>query len=723
MKTTIAFLLLCPVLLLAQSNKLPTERVFIASEHTEYKSGDTIVVRGQVITSDTVFYPYSKYVYVELFNDRDSVFLRQKVVCGERGDFYTGIPMEYELPDQVYYLRAYTRLMQNFNTETYPIIPIRLGAWKAEAPTGDILCSLFPEGGHWGDGIPQNIGVSFTNNDKEPVPLSYVVTNQRDDTICVQTTTSSGWQIISMTPQKGDRYTVSATVNGDHYRFLLPDRQSVPTLQATIRYDRLVYKVLFAEQMRSKAHLYLFHQDIGLQEITLNNNEGVVQLDGFSEGVVLLTLTNDTHDVLAQRTLWLEDTPIGESYEMKSEYAPGEPLELDGLLEPDKSAFTYVRLLPADHWYIPYGEVSLKFESELRSSGSFPLYYCRESNEERRVGLNAWLLSATSKRLDIKKLLKTGFSYTYAPEENMVLKGQVKTKGGRPVANGTLVAYNTENGLTYNADMNKKGEFMIGVDDFEEGNTFFLQAYGLKEKSDYYDYQLLNDTFPAIRNWNKIREDNYIVEVESGVYDKSTFRFDGDNKLPEVVVKAKVRSKAYVPTNKFYAHRYLDQEILAKRNYTTFFQLIHEFPSLKISQNEETKMYVIESIRKSSLFSPDSVVILVDGCRMTADELFNSVSLNDVYSVEFLSHWQALAVVAGAINGALVIKTKMYQVNRDEVIPKGVLYTPTGIANLRMPPYPLKTHAPMEKGTYRLVVDRISKEKGIRTVEKLIMVE
>ncbi len=723
MKILLVFLLYCPFLLWAQSYRPPIEKIFLTTDQMTYHSGDSLFVCGQVIREDTAFYPYSRYAYVEMFDARDSVLLRQRVACEEKGDFYTQIPLEYEWADQVYYIRAYTKFMQNFQPETFPVVPIRLGDRKTAPEASDIQCAFFPEGGHWVDGIPQSLSISFSRNNGEPVRVSYVVTNQQEDTIAVQTTTSSGWQIIRMTPQQGERYMVNTIIDGNLYRFLLPDRKVVPTLQAGFHYGKLAYKVLFSEKLPLDAHLYLFHPGIGLQEITLNNPEGVIQLDSMSDGLAILALTDGNKEILSQRTVWVGNAPRGEAVKLKTTYFPGETLDLGEIVEGYRNLTAFVRILPAgDPGYIPRSEVGLNYESELRSPLCFPAHYCNEDNSEKKTDLAAWLYSASSKRLDIKRQLQQGFSYAHRPEGNLVFRGQVKTKSGRPVANGNLIAYHTNKGLTYEATTDAKGLFTIAVDDFKEGDSFFMQAYDVEGKSNYYNYYLQNDTFPIVANWNRVREDNPALQVEWDAVDNRTFSFDKVNKLPELIVKARVRAKDYIPTNKFYSHRFMDRERIAKRNYVDFFSLLRKFPMIRITQNEEGK-YSIESTRQSTLSGGSILVILLDGNRITADELFTTTSLNDVYSVELLSPWQTLEVVSGAVNGVLVVKTMIHQVNKEKVSPQGILYTPMGIANLNTPHPPSPIHAPTVKGTYRLLVDLLSKEKGIRTIEKIIKIE
>ena len=57
-----------------------TEQICLNLEKTEYLPGDTLLLEGQVMClAEDRFLPYSNYLYIECFNKKDSVLVRQKV--------------------------------------------------------------------------------------------------------------------------------------------------------------------------------------------------------------------------------------------------------------------------------------------------------------------------------------------------------------------------------------------------------------------------------------------------------------------------------------------------------------------------------------------------------------------------------------------------------------------------------------------------------------------
>ena len=64
----------------------------------------------------------------------------------------------------------------------------------------------------------------------------------------------------------------------------------------------------------------------------------------------------------------------------------------------------------------------------------------------------------------------------------MVIIGKVISIDDLMLRGGKVVAYNTRNALVYDAPVDKKGRFRMAVDDFEDGDTFFLQPVNVREQ-------------------------------------------------------------------------------------------------------------------------------------------------------------------------------------------------------------------------------------------------
>lgn len=104
-----------------------TERGYISCEKETYNIGDTLSVKGVILSTDyNDFYPYSHYVNVELINNSDSVVEKQKVIVSQNGCFFATILTNHIHYQGRYFLRAYTQFMCNQPAVTFPMNSVNL---------------------------------------------------------------------------------------------------------------------------------------------------------------------------------------------------------------------------------------------------------------------------------------------------------------------------------------------------------------------------------------------------------------------------------------------------------------------------------------------------------------------------------------------------------------------------------------------------------------------
>ena len=95
-KTVFTIIFLCSVLIqmMAQNKILVSERIFLTPTHVYYDKNDTVEIIGQILSTNySDFYPYSRYVYLELFDKDSKLVSRQKVRCNDKGCFYATMPL------------------------------------------------------------------------------------------------------------------------------------------------------------------------------------------------------------------------------------------------------------------------------------------------------------------------------------------------------------------------------------------------------------------------------------------------------------------------------------------------------------------------------------------------------------------------------------------------------------------------------------------------------
>ena len=728
-------LMLCVVGMIQQlySQVLPSEKLFFMSDKTRYEQGDTAWIEGRLMRSDndTTFIPYSRYVYVELADECDTVLVRQKLVCDSIGNFITRMPIDYWLPGY-YYLRAYSKVMANFAPETLPIFPVRIGEEmdSNESPS-DLSCSFYPEGGHLVNGYPQNVGIMLTDEQGSPVRQSFRLMNSVGDTLSTQTTTSNGWQVLRFTPLEGMQYHIETDYKGEHYTLPLPQQELQPTLQTTIHRNRLICKVLNPDEKFKKGKLYIYHQSLGLLMLPYKQKDFVMLLNnGLSSGLISIFLANSKGEFVAQSTKWLDRYPPMDFRLKRTEYRPNERLEFQWSELPDSSSSVFVRFLTKEQHYIPKASVMCRYDSDLISDEVFP------TQQTTPVDVEGWLYSARFKRINVPEALDMGILYTKDKEVVMEIQGYAKTKRGKKLRNGSLIAFRESDQQVYDVQLDEQGRFDMFLDDFGADETFFVQAYNRKGKAGVYEYEFYNDTLPGMYNWNRVnKKDREKFTVEFGNMAMTNFGVNKMNYLPEVVVKAHTRKKEYKSTKEFYSTHYLTQEQMELRNFRDFKELVQYFHAFlmwrdgslgdadaRVDGTSTYENFALYSRRGgSTIGGGDEVKIVLDGTLITANEAAY-LNMSSIGTVEFLTPAEALSVVPFAIAGALVLNTKKFL--GTEVESKGIIYVPPmGLSNHRLHRLPGETCVPSLPGEYTVIVDVISQNQGIHSFEHTIVVK
>ena len=273
---------------------------------------------------------------------------------------------------------------------------------------------------------------------------------------------------------------------GKAYQFPLPDTKEGIALQAVANHSRVSYHILASTPMDlADYHLYAYHQDWGINKMALLNSNGIIDMEGMSPGILSLFLLDCQNHLVSQRNLWLgkrKYAPVVQKDDASRKYAPGEAIRLACLSSQDTTKQVFSRIMKDTYWCVPHAESSLLWLCDLSSPLAFPIHYYQESVADRRIDLEAWIATTDFIRFDLPSALSKGFSYPYPLEQYFTLEGCVETCGGNPVKQSMIIAYHTNNGYTYQAEPDSEGKFHIPVDDFKDGDSFFLQAYTVKKK-------------------------------------------------------------------------------------------------------------------------------------------------------------------------------------------------------------------------------------------------
>ena len=142
-------------------------------------------------------------------------------------------------------------------------------------------------------------------------------------------------------------------------------------------------------------------------------------------------------------------------------------------------------------------------------------------------------------------------------------------------------------------------------------------------------------------------------------------------------------------------------------------------PGIRVIQTSDTEQsYVIISSRGQATMTYTPLPLLIDGTRTTDYDFYLHVPAFELEYVKVLRAWEALKYTFGAIDGAILVKTRNYS-QRDPLPSKGAIYAPLGLSPLSHPykEMPATSLSCSKPGRYRLLVDVIT-ESGVQSYEK-----
>lgn len=740
MKKSVVFVLMLVLSLVAKAQTLPTEKVFFASNRMSYTLGDTIRIDGWLTRCDNkTGTPYSRYLYMELTDNKDGILCRQKLVVDDRGAFHTAMPIDFSAPYGIYYLRAFSKMMCNFNDITIPTYPIEIskdGTATRDAHGGS-GCKVFPEGGRLTTGGSQNVSIFLTGDNGMPLQSPFSITDSNGTALLSSTTTPAGWQTFVIVPVQGEHYYVNVGEGKDHKIYALPEIDSTsPTLRVSQGRGKFQFRI--DGQIPNGAKLYTYHRALGLMMMPVRQ-KGVVDVSNVNDGIMSIMLTDRDNTVLSEANLWhpTKGWPHGDA---TSAYTVGENINADTIIG-EKPLSSTVRFIPYDEAigsvvarYAPTAE-AVDFESDLVSELPFPREMAAESPADRIADINGWLLSATFQRLDIAKAMSEGWKMKYQPEVTNAIKGTVWGKGKNwKLKEGNVVAYQRSDAATFSTEIRKDGSFCLPIGDYRQGDSFFVSAHDNTNVSGEYEYEFSGDTIPSIKNYRKDILGN-TKSIASAGGGRQQFNWHGANNLSDVVVTAYVKKDYAKEEKEFYGDKLITEDVMDKRNYQTFQEMIYHFSTYMKLVSSTRDDGVDESewgtgsgkpvtwhlypTRVSTLLGKSEVKIYVDGVLTDATNAVN-LNMQDIATVEYLTPAQSIARHSMCINGCLELTTKDFK--PVAVKSKGVMYTPAlGIANCGANA-PKTVTAPSKKGDYLMVVDFLTTNHAPYTIARKVSV-
>lgn len=759
------------------------EKIYLAVEKEQIIPGDTLEMVGWLVEAHTfALAPYSSYVYVELTDPRDSMVVRQKLAVPS-GVFHARLPIDrFQAPGR-YYIRAYTQFMRNQPEWTFPLYTLQIGRGDdgqiplRKGKTIDKV-HFYPEGGHLVNDCLQQLVFEVIDPSGWPVEARAELIDSQGNLLQSNLSTDpAGRGSIRFIFREGEKYKLRVNRRADSSDlkdsriYMLPVAEKHPSLQLTDNRGRVRYSITASPTHRGTYRFVLFFRGIYLLEDTLSaaHPVGITDLSGYPSGICAGLLLGEKNEVIAERLLF----HLGNEYRTTGQTTSSLLPERDEILfKPgDNLPFSFARFDSLGSYRIRFQEIAPENDrqathtafpghdivSYLLLTSEFPADefpfsgYTAPDLETHLQEIDRWLITRRWKRFSLPDVLQAKLTYRFPPEKSLLLQGRVETELGNPLKGGKLIAINAANGYTYEGGIDAKGRFQVAVDDFCEGQTFFLQAYDRKGKS--YAYKVIPDpeTYPGVDNrlkkWLAVPQSNAVVATSSTRIASGGITLSDDTKeekiyrLPEIEVAARIRKEA-PETQDFYVQCKITQELIQKRAYPDIISYLQDLSGIrvgKVSLNPTAReddlsifRYAIFTTRGVAVLKkssdpyqrqPGELPVLLDGTLDDTHHVLTTLDPQTVASIERLTPGQALAYTSFGFEGAILIQTRDYRKEKPQS--KGVQWQPPGLSSLSgdRPGGRDRLQLPAKPGRYRLILEGIDASGVPRYEAKQIVIQ
>lgn len=192
-------------------NNYEQEKVYLLTDKSQYAAGDQIWFKSFVFDGYNRT-ALSTTLFVELY-DSDKKLIDWKTILLTNGEGSGDFKLKEDLPEQVYFVRAYTPYMTNFSEDfqivkTIPIYNPKSIESLEISKNSDWSAKAFPEGGNFINGMPTKFAVRLSSENSLPESWTGKIIDTQNPNVSITTFTSFDKNVASfkITPTLGKKY-------------------------------------------------------------------------------------------------------------------------------------------------------------------------------------------------------------------------------------------------------------------------------------------------------------------------------------------------------------------------------------------------------------------------------------------------------------------------------------------------------------------------------------
>ena len=434
-----------------QIEHYPQEKLHVSTDKDSYIAGDTIWLRAHCADAAT-HRPVaaSRYVYVELRDDRGSLVRRIKLLS--RDSVYSGyLPTQSLERFGDYSLTAYTLYMRNQGPDYFFKKPLTIWPYQESRRTqrntsvrkvSDFDVSFFPEGGYLIDGYDCCVAFKALGDDGGSVEITGVVKNDRDEVVDTLRTLHGGMGCLRFTPHTGERYYAECTMaGGKTERFDLPASNNLACVLRVLHTERDFTVMVQSGRPLPKGLRLLVHCRGNLCYFREWNDDLpslIFKRDKLPGGVLQILLLDKAGNALSERLVFNRGEELATTdMQVRGTLKQRTKVTLSvAATDPDGGpAAGDFSIAVTDRAAVPSatsGSIysTLLLTSELRGTIETPDWYFEGRDAARVTALDALLLTQGWRRYDVPELMKKEYVEPQYPlEVGQEITGRISKSG------------------------------------------------------------------------------------------------------------------------------------------------------------------------------------------------------------------------------------------------------------------------------------------------------
>ena len=533
-----------------QIEHYPQEKLHVSTDKDSYIAGDTIWLRAHCADAAT-HRPVaaSRYVYVELRDDRGSLVRRIKLLS--RDSVYSGyLPTQSLERFGDYSLTAYTLYMRNQGPDYFFKKPLTIWPYQESRRTqrntsvrkvSDFDVSFFPEGGYLIDGYDCCVAFKALGDDGGSVEITGVVKNDRDETVDTLRTLHGGMGCLRFTAHTGERYYAECTMaGGKTERFELPASNNLACVLRVLQTERDFTVMVQSGRPLPKGLRLLVHCRGNLCYFREWNDDLpslIFERDKLPGGVLQILLLDKAGNALSERLVFnrgeelaTTDMQVRGSLKQRTKVTlavtatdpDGGPAAGDfSIAVTDRAA------VPAATSGSIYS--TLLLTSELRGTIETPDWYFEGRDAARVAALDALLLTQGWRRYDVPAAVRGEYATpAYPLEVGQEIAGRIN-KGGLWNRKKKLDRYEMRMIVprwhySLQAPIDKEGRFALNGFDFPDSTTFVLRPTVRGRTITDARILITPDSFPEYRTLPRLRQPDptYVAQARRYIEQRGT---------------------------------------------------------------------------------------------------------------------------------------------------------------------------------------------------------